>query len=373
MPMLPIDSSTVSTLAVVCAVLVFVFAFSSGMKPAAALLVAVVVGFVLKAIGFIPIGFMAIAICSLVVGIFKNFMGGNSNPPPQGGLPMAIKEQGSKEEHTPVLDNDVHDFLIQESGGMQLTNSTSTANPIHTEPKKPLPKTNTSLHFGFLIGLLVIVALVVYLLVKQNNENSSNYQPTRSTNSPTPISSPVAPTVTNTPQVPTTPISQANQEAMLMQKCDTFAVEHSRKSYTLTSQEHKEDYDKLYNSCLAEDSKPTDSSTPLIVRDYELLKAYQAIKIDNDHARYLLTEVWNMLPEQTKSADGFWLNDQRAWVKSKQKACGKVVQGKDVSALTNEQLVAEAVLLKCDTDANLERAKLVGRVSGDTSQTNNAQ
>lgn len=372
--MLPVDSSTVSTLAVVCAVLVFVFAFSSGMKPAAALVVAVVVGFVLKAIEIIPIGFMAIAIFSLIAGIFKNLMGKSSDPSPKVGLPMATQVQESKDENKPVLDSYTHDFLTQEAGGVQPLNSTDNANPIHTDAKKTSSENyNRRELLAWLVILSIFVVIGVYSTVTDKKESENDYQPTYSANNTTLTNSPVTPTVTDTPQVPTTPVSQANQEALLMQKCDAFAVEYSRKSYTLTGQERKDDYDKLYNSCLAENSKPADSSTPLIVRDYELLKAYQTIKIDNDHSRYLLTEVWNMLPEQTKSADGFWLKDQRAWVKSKQKACGKVVQDKDVSTLSNEQLVAEAVLLKCDTDANLERAKLVGQVSGDNPQTNNAQ
>lgn len=355
MAMLPVDASTISTLAVICAALVFVFAFSSGMKPAAALLVAVVVGFVLKAIGIIPIGFMAVAIFSLVVGIFKNWVNQNE----KNNSSVVDSETYEVERFNPKIET--RETIEQ--------GFNEPSNPIHTEPKKPLSKTNISLHFGFIVGWVVIISLVVYSLVKQNNDNSSDYQPTYPSNNSSQATLPVAPTVTSTTKLANTPVSQANQEAILMQKCDTFAVEHSRKSLTLTTQERKDDYDKLYNSCLAEERKPVEPVTSPIVSpaqvDSELLQTYQAVKIDNDNSRRLINDTWDRLPEQSRSV---LLKEQRAWVKSKQKICGKIDKNKSFTALSDDELQAEIILLKCDTNANLQRVKLFSNATDEVGQ-----
>ena len=125
------------------------------------MLVAVVVGFVLKAIGIIPIGFMAVAIFSLVVGIFKNWVNQNE----KNNSSVVDSETYEVERFNPKIET--RETIEQ--------GFNEPSNPIHTEPKKPLSKTNISLHFGFIVGWVVIISLVVYSLVKQNNDNSSDY------------------------------------------------------------------------------------------------------------------------------------------------------------------------------------------------------
>ena len=74
MPMVPmdIDNSTVAVTSMITAVITFFFATTVGqIKPAAALALAVIIGFILYAIGVIPIGLLFVAGISMIVAIFK--------------------------------------------------------------------------------------------------------------------------------------------------------------------------------------------------------------------------------------------------------------------------------------------------------------
>ena len=177
------------------------------------------------------------------------------------------------------------------------------------------------------------------------------------------------PTTTNNQPLVTAPI-EAPVNPALMQQCDSYATAHKRKEYTLTYQEQREDYNKLYEFCLDEAKKLTQATSTNVANNdkveavsNELLQAYQTAKIDNETSRLYINKAWEdliqTLPDNQKSGV---LKLQRAWVKSKQNLCGKVVKNKSIDNLTPDELAAEIKLLECDSQANSERAAVLSKV-----------
>ena len=64
------------------------------------------------------------------------------------------------------------------------------------------------------------------------------------------------------------------------------------------------------------------------------------------------------MPDNQKSGV---LKLQRAWIKSKQNLCGKVVKSKSIDNLTPDELAAEIKLFECDSQANSERAAVLSK------------
>ena len=156
-----------------------------------------------------------------------------------------------------------------------------------------------------------------------------------------------------------------------MQQCDSYATAHKRKEYTLTYQEQREDYSKLYEFCLDEAKKLTQTASTntannsnIETANNELLQAYQTARIDNETSRQYINKTWDdlvqTLPDNQKSGV---LKLQRAWIKSKQNLCGKVVKNKTIDNLTSNELAAEIKLLECDSQANSERAAVLSKTT----------
>ena len=230
--------------------------------------------------------------------------------------------------------------------------------------------TNKSVRaIGIFIGVMVAVGGIVGLVVSMQ-DNKDKSQSTYIPSATTPSTTTTA-TTNNQPLV--MPLTEAPANPVLMQQCDTYATANKRKEPTLTYQEQREDYNKLYEFCLDEAKKliqttstNTANNSNIGTANNELLQAYQTAKIDNETSRQYINKTWEdliqTLPDNQKSGV---LKLQRAWIKSKRNVCGKIesIAKNNTNNLTPDELAAEIKLLECDSQANSERAAVLSKTT----------
>ena len=381
---MPVDSSTLAITSIICSGLLFVFLLVAAddefRKPPIAATIAIVAGGLLYWLGFIPIGVMIAAAFALVVGIIRALKenANQSNPPNKPAKQSTT--QNSEQNISPTNYSEKVERFNQETNSWEkletnLDNqdtklSKNYAPILHKKDKPKLNVadavdeevdlfleailTNKSVRAIF-IGVMVAVGIVGLVVSMQDNKDNveQSYSPTIVSSTSTPAAS--TPAITNLPLV-TTPI-EPPVNPVLMQQCDSYATAHKRKEYTLTYQEQREDYSKLYEFCLDEAKKLTQTTSTNTVNNSnigtannELLQAYQTARIDNETSRQYINKTWEdliqTLPDNQKSGV---LKLQRAWIKSKQNLCGKVVKNKTIDNLTSNELAAEIKLLECDS------------------------
>lgn len=391
-----VDNSTLAITSIICAGLLFIFLLVAAddefRKPPIAATIAIVTGGLLYWLGFIPIGIMIAAAFVLVVGIFRALKenANQSNTPNKPAQQSTT--QNSEQNVSPTNYSEKVERFNQETNSWEkletnLDNqdtqlSKNYAPLLH---KKDKPKlnfadavdeevdlfleailTNKSVR-AIGIFIVVMVAVGIIELVVSTQDNKDNFQSTYIPSATTP-STTNTPAPTNNQPLVTAPI-EAPVNPALMQQCDSYATAHKRKELTLTYQEQREDYSKLYEFCLEEAKKLTQTTSTntannsnIETANNELLQAYQTAKIDNEASRQYINKAWEdliqTLPDNQKSGV---LKLQRAWIKSKQNLCGKVVKSKSIDNLTPDELAAEIKLLECDSQANSERAAVLSK------------
>ena len=361
---MPVDNSTLAITSIICAGLLFVFlsvaADDEFRKPPIAATIAIVAGGLLYWLGFIPIGIMITAVFALVVGIVRAI---NKND--------KSSTQGKPYHQINTTNNDIKDYTHK-----PINSNNDAAQPHHVEDEEQFQKPALSTqykddkinHEFKIILICVIVGFACWGFFEYNKDNvEQSYSPTIVSSTSTPAAS--TPAITNQPLV-TAPI-EAPVNPVLMQQCDSYATANKRKEYTLTYQEQREDYNKLYEFCLDEAKKLAQTTSTNVANNSnvetvsnELLQAYQTAKIDNETSRQYINKTWDdlvqTLPDNQKSGV---LKLQRAWIKSKQNLCGKVVKNKTIDNLTSNELAAEIKLLECDSQANSERAAVLSKTT----------
>ena len=392
-----VDNSTLAITSIICAGLLFIFLLVAAddefRKPPIAATIAIVTGGLLYWLGFIPIGIMIAAAFALVVGIFRALKENANQSNPHNKPAQQSTTQNSEQNVSPTNYGEKVERFNQETGGWEkletnLDNqdtqlSKNYAPLLHKKDKPKLNVadavdeevdlfleailTNKSVRaIGIFIGVIAAISILGYVVSVLDNKDKSQetYVPSVITPSAT-ITAPA----NNQPVV--TPLIEAPVNPALMQQCDSYATANKRKEPTLTYQEHREDYDKLYEFCLDEAKKPT-QTTSVNVTNYsnadatsnELLQAYQTAKIDNETSRQYINKTWEnliqTLPDNQKSGV---LKLQRAWIKSKRNACGKIesIAKSNTNNLTPDELAAEIKLLECDSQANSERAVVLSK------------
>ena len=391
----PVDNSTLAITSIICAGLLFVFLLVAAddefRKPPIAATIAIVAGGLLYWLGFIPIGIMITAAFALVVGIFRALKENANQPNPPNKQAQQSTTQNSEQNVSPTNYSEMVERFNQETNSWEkletnLDNqdtqlSKNFAPILHKKDKPKLNVadavdeevdlfleaivTNKSVRaIGIFIGVMAAVGIVGLIVSMQDNKDKSQstYIPSAATPSTTTTA-----TTNNQPLV--MPLTEAPVNPALMQQCDTYATANKRKESTLTYQEQREDYNKLYQFCLDEAKKLTQTTSTntannsnIGTANNELLQAYQTAKIDNETSRQYINKTWEdliqTLPDNQKSGV---LKLQRAWIKSKQNLCGKVVKSKSIDNLTPDELVTEIKLLECDSQANSERAAVLSK------------
>ena len=393
---MPVDNSTLAITSIICAGLLFVFLLVAAddefRKPPIAATIAIIAGGLLYWLGFIPIGIMIVAAFVLVIGIFRALKenANQSNPPNKPAQQSTT--QNSEQNVSPTNYGEKVERFNQETNSWEkletnLDNqdtqlSKNYAPLLHKKDKPKLNfadavdeevdlfldaiSTNKYARAMFVvIGVLIAGVLFVTLTDGNKKESAINYisssydTKTSVTNSNTTV--PNQPLVTASIEAPVNPA--------LMQQCDSYATANKRKELTLTYQEQREDYNKLYEFCLDEAKKLNQTTSANVANNdkletvsNELLQAYQTAKIDNETSRQYINKTWEdliqTLPDNQKSGV---LKLQRAWIKSKQNLCGKVVKSKSIDNLTPDELAAEIKLFECDSQANSERAAVLSK------------
>lgn len=344
---MPVDNSTLAITSIICAGLLFVYilvaADNEFRKPPIAATISIVAGGLLFWLGFIPIGLMITAAFALVVGIFRALKA-NVNQPNSPNKSAQQPSTRTNEQHVSPANH-------REKSETDLDNQKNTTN-------------NYARIVGVIIGVLAVGALFVVMMGNNKTEPVINYTPS-SNNIKTSVNTPSTTVPPNQPLV-TTPI-EAPVNPVLMQQCDSYATANKRKEPTLTYQEQREDYNKLYAFCFDEAKKLTQTTSMSTANNSkietvsnELLQAYKMAKIDNETSRQHINKTWgDLIKTLTDNEKNGVLKLQRAWIKSKQNFCGKVVKNKSIDNLTPDELTAEIKLLECDSQANSERAAVL--------------
>ena len=387
----PVDNSTLAITSIICAGLLFVFLLVAAddefRKPPIAATIAIVAGGLLYWLGFIPIGIMITAAFALVVGIFRALKENANQPNPPNKQAQQSTTQNSEQNVSPTNYSEMVERFNQETNSWEkletnLDNqdtqlSKNFAPILH---KKDKPKLNVAdavdeevdLFFDaistnkyarvmlVIIGVLIAGVLFVTMMDGNKKESEINYIPssydTKASVTNSNTTAPNQPLVTAPIEVPVNPA--------LMQQCDSYATAHKRKERTLTYQEEREDYNKLYEFCLDEAKKliQTTSTNTDNNSNNELLQAYQTAKVDNETSRQYINKTWeDLIQPLSDSQNSDVLKLQRAWIKSKQNLCGKVIKSKSIDYLTPNELAAEIKLLECDSQANSERAAMLSK------------
>ena len=354
-------------------------------KPPIAATIAIVAGGLLYWLGFIPIGIMIAAAFVLVVGIFRALKenANQSNPPNKPAQQSTT--QNSEQNVSPTNYGEKVERFNQETNfDNQDTQLSKNYAPILHKKDKPKLNVADAVHeevdmfleailtnksvraIGIFIGVMVAVGIIE--LVVSTQDNKDKFQSTYIPSATTPSTTTTA-TTNNQPLV--MPLTEASVNPALMQQCDTYATAKKRKEPTLTYQEQREDYNKLYEFCLDEANKLTQTTSTntannsnIETANNELLQAYQTAKIDNETSRQYINKTWEnliqTLPDNQKSSV---LKLQRAWIKSKRNVCGKIesIAKSNINNLTPDELEAEIKLLECDSQANSERAAVLSK------------
>lgn len=382
---MPVDNSTLAITSIICAGLLFVYILVAAddefRKPPIAATIAIVAGGLLYWLGFIPIGIMITAAFALVVGIFRALKESANQPKTPIKPSQQSTTQNSEQNANPANHSEKVERFNQETNSWekletdldnQDTQPSKSYDPILHGSFDGKPKFNLSEPNSYFraiaapLGVIAAVSIIAIIvgMFDSKDKPQATYIPSTITPSTTTI-----PTTTNNQPLVTAPI-EAPVNPALMQQCDSYATAHKRKEYTLTYQEQREDYNKLYEFCLDEAKKLTQATSTNVANNdkveavsNELLQAYQTAKIDNETSRLYINKAWEdliqTLPDNQKSGV---LKLQRAWVKSKQNLCGKVVKNKSIDNLTPDELAAEIKLLECDSQANSERAAVLSKV-----------
>ena len=404
---MPVDNSTLAITSIICAGLLFVFLLVAAddefRKPPIAAAIAIIAGGLLYWLGFIPIGLMIAAALALVVGIFRALKENANQRNPSIKPSEKSTAQANEQNFSPNNHREKVERFNQETGSWekletdldsQDTQPTKNYDPLlqknfNDKPKLNLSNavnnvanavdeevdlfldaisTNKSVRtIGIFIGVMVAVGIVGFAVSMQDNKDKS--QLTYIPSATTPSTTTTAAINNNQPLV--TPLTEAPVNPVLMQQCDSYATANKRKEPTLTYQEQREDYSKLYEFCLDEAKKLTQTASTntannsnIETANNELLQAYQTARIDNETSRQYINKTWEdliqTLPDNQKSGV---LKLQRAWIKSKQNLCGKVVKNKTIDNLTSNELAAEIKLLECDSQANSERAAVLSKTT----------
>ena len=396
---MPIDNSTLAITSIICAGLLFVFLLVAAddefRRPPIAATIAIVAGGLLYWLGFIPIGIMITAAFVLVVGIFRALKENVNQPNPPNKPAQQSTTQTSEPNVSPTNYGEKVERFNQETDcweKLEIDNQDRLPSKSYTpilhksdESKRNLSKTvdnvadaidgeidlfleavltNKSVRaIGIFIGVIAAVGIVGFIVSMLDNKDKS--QSTYIPSAVTPAAS--TPAITNQSLV-TAPIEVPVNPA-LMQQCDSYATAHKRKERTLTYQEEREDYNKLYEFCLDEAKKliqttstNTDNNSNIGTANNELLQAYQTAKVDNEASRQYINKTWeDLIQPLSDSQKSDVLKLQRAWIKSKQNLCGKVIKSKSIDYLTPNELAAEIKLLECDSQANSERAAMLSK------------
>ncbi|AXF86350.1 hypothetical protein DTO96_102100 [Ephemeroptericola cinctiostellae] len=382
---MPVDNSTLAITSIICAGLLFVFLLVAAddefRKPPIAATIAIVAGGLLYWLGFIPIGIMIAAAFALVVGIFRALKGNANQPNPSNKSAQQTTKRTNEQNVSPANHSEKVERFNQETGGWekletdldnQDTQSLKSYDPLlhgsfDGKPKLNLPNTtnNYARVMGVIIGVLVVGMLFVAMMDSNKTKPAINYIPS-SYDTKTNVNNP---NTTAPNQVLVTPVTEAPVNPALMQQCDSYATANKRKEPTLTYQEQREDYSKLYEFCLDDAKKLTQTistntanNSKIETVSNELLQAYQTAKIDNETSRQYINKTWeDLIQTLTDNQKRDILKLQRAWIKSKQNFCGKVVKNKSIDNLTPDELAAEIKLLECDSQANSERAAVLSK------------
>lgn len=90
------------------------------------------------------------------------------------------------------------------------------------------------------------------------------------------------------------------------------------------------------------------------------LKSYQQAKIDHETSIHSVETEWSYLSKNAAKHDvNTWLNSQQAWKISKRHVCGQVDDAPDLDRLAAIELNSNTKVLRCDTDANFNRASYI--------------
>jgi hypothetical protein len=101
-------------------------------------------------------------------------------------------------------------------------------------------------------------------------------------------------------------------------------------------------------------------STKVDAQRETALSFYQQAKINNETSVNSVDSEWNYLSKNVIKHDlNTWLNSQQAWKISKKHVCGQVDEALDVTILAATELDSKTKVLRCDTDANLNRASYI--------------
>ncbi len=86
-------------------------------------------------------------------------------------------------------------------------------------------------------------------------------------------------------------------------------------------------------------------------------EAYQHAKINHQTSLHAVDAEWVHLSKSiSKNNLGSWLKSQQAWSMSKRHVCGATEDTQDISTTTVLELKLKTKALRCDTEANLNRA-----------------
>ena len=388
---MPVDNSTLAITSIICAGLLFVFllvaADNEFRKPPIAATIAIVAGGLLYWLGFIPIGLMIAAVLALVVGIFRALKENANQPNPSIKPSEQSTAQANEQNFSPNNHSEKVERFNQETGSWEkLETDLDTQDTQPTKSYDPLlhgafdgkPKLNSSEPNSYfrtvavplgILATVVVLGLVASMLTTKDKPTTTYTTSSYDSKSAVNSKATITPALNNQSLV-TTPV-EAPVNPVLMQQCDSYATANKRKEPTLTYQEQREDYSKLYEFCLGEAKKLAQTTSTNVANNSnvetasnELLQAYQTAKIDNETSRQYINKTWedliHTLPDNQKSGV---LKLQRAWIKSKQSLCGKVVKNKTIDNLTSNELAAEIKLLECDSQANSERAAVLSKTT----------
>ncbi len=90
------------------------------------------------------------------------------------------------------------------------------------------------------------------------------------------------------------------------------------------------------------------------------IQTYQQAKIDHQASLHAVDVEWGHLSKSVSKANlGSWIKSQQAWSMSKRHVCGVTEDAQEISTITAAGLTLKTKTLRCDTEANLNRASYI--------------
>lgn len=90
------------------------------------------------------------------------------------------------------------------------------------------------------------------------------------------------------------------------------------------------------------------------------IQAYQQARIDHQTSLHAVEAEWGHLSKSISKANlGSWIKSQQAWSMSKRHVCGVTEDAQEISTITAAELKLRTKALRCDTEANRNRASYI--------------